>query len=56
MTTYRVYANACDFGSFTAASEQEARDLAAKMAGYLSEADMIEQLGQPSEMKVQEEA
>ena len=50
MTTFNVYANACEFGLIDAATEQEARDLAAQMAGYESEADMVERLGQPSEI------
>lgn len=50
MTTYNVYANACEFGLIEAATEQEARDKAAQIAGYESEADMEQQLGQPSEI------
>jgi len=54
MTTYAVHANACDFGLIVANSEQEARDLAAQMAGYDSEADMVERLGQPSDIVAEE--
>jgi hypothetical protein len=50
MTKYRVYANACDFGIIEATDEQHARDLAAQMAGYASEAQMTEALEQPSEI------
>ena len=54
MTTYNVYANACEFGLIEAANAQEARDKAAQMAGYESEADMVERLGQPSEIVAEE--
>lgn len=50
MTTFRVWANACDFGLIEAQSEQEARDKAAQMAGYQSEAEMQARLDQPSEV------
>jgi hypothetical protein len=50
MTRYHVYANACDFGLVEATNEQHARDLAAQMAGYQSEAQMVETLEQPSEI------
>ena len=50
MNKFRVYANACDFGTIEARTEQEARDLAAQMAGYESEAQMVETLAQPSEI------
>jgi hypothetical protein len=56
MTTYAVHANLCDFGMIVANSEQEARDLAAQMAGYENEADMVEQIGQPSEIVAEEAA
>ncbi len=54
MTTYNVYANACEFGLVEAETAQEARDLAAQMAGYESEAEMEERLGQPSEIVAEE--
>ena len=54
MTTYNVYANACEFGLIEADTEQEARDKAAQMAGYESEAQMVETLGQPSEIMAEE--
>lgn len=47
---FTVYANASEFGVIEAANEQEARDKAAQMAGYKSEADMVEQIGQTSEI------
>ena len=50
MNRYQVTTNACDFGVIEAASEQEARDKAAQMAGYQSEAQMAETLEQPSEI------
>jgi len=49
-TKYHVSANAADFGIIDADSEQEARDEAARMAGYQSEADMVAQIDQPSEL------
>lgn len=56
MTTYNVYANACEFGLIEAATAQEARDKAAQMAGYESEAQMVETLDQPSEIIADEMA
>lgn len=50
MPRYQVNANAADFGVIEAANEQEARDKAAQMAGYKSEAHMVEMLEQPSEI------
>lgn len=50
MTKYIVAANDLEFGTYEADSEQEARDLCAQDAGYKSEADMEDQLGQPSEL------
>jgi len=50
MNKYHVYANECDFGIIEAATDQDARDMAAQMAGYLSEADMIARLECPSEL------
>lgn len=50
MNTYNVYANSCEFGIIEALSIQEAKDKAAIMAGYKSEADMEIQLDQPSEI------
>jgi hypothetical protein len=47
---YRVYANACDFGEIEAADEKQARDLAAQMSGYQSEAQMVETLELTSEI------
>jgi len=50
MNKYHVSANECDFGIIQATTEQKAKDLAAQMAGYRSEADMIARLESPSEM------
>lgn len=50
MTTYQVSANGTVFGEYAADSEQQARDLCAKDAGYVDEADMAARLGQPSEL------
>lgn len=54
MSSYNVYANAAEFGIIEAASAQEARDIAAQMAGYKNEADMEEQIGSPSEIIAEE--
>ena len=43
-------AGAAEFGIIEANSAQEARDIAAQMAGYESEADMEKQLEQDSEI------
>ena len=50
MNTYQVSANGTIFGEYEAATAQSARDLCAQDAGYKSEADMIDQLEQPSEL------
>lgn len=54
MKTFNTYANACEFGLIEAETAQEARNTAARMAGYESEADMEAQLGQPSEIVAEE--
>lgn len=54
MTTYAVHANPCDFGLIVANSEQDPHDLAAQMAGNKSEAEMVERLGQPSDIVAEE--
>jgi hypothetical protein len=51
MSMILVHANGRPFGVFIARTPQDARDALANDAGYESEADMVEQLGQPSEMK-----
>lgn len=48
--TFHVFANDCDFGFINATDEQEAKDKAAQMAGYKSEADLVEKLNAPSEL------
>lgn len=55
MKTFNVYANACEFGLIEAETAQDARDIAAQMAGYKSEADMITRLDQPSKIIASEE-
>lgn len=47
---FEVSANGTVFGTYEAESEQAARDACAVDAGYKSEADMVERLGQPSEL------
>lgn len=54
MATYRVEAGNTVMGTYTAESEQEARDLCARDAGYESESDMEIQLGAPSELVAEE--
>jgi hypothetical protein len=48
-----IYTNAYDFGLIEAIDEQHARNLVAQIAGYQSEADMVERLGRPSEIAVE---
>ena len=50
MPVFLVSANVITMGVFIADTEQAARDQAAVMAGYRSEADMVAQLEQPSEL------
>jgi hypothetical protein len=50
MKKFQVWANAAVFGIFPAEDEQAARDACARDAGYVSEEDMAEQLGAPSEL------
>lgn len=40
MTIYNIRVGACDLGQVEATSEQSARDLAARMLGYDSEAEL----------------
>ena len=47
---YTVSANGIEFGQYEAANEEEALDACARDAGYASEADMVSQLEQPSEL------
>lgn len=47
---FQVEANGTVFGTYEAADAQGARDACAVDAGYKSEADMVEQLDQPSEL------
>lgn len=54
MKKYTVTVNACDFGQIAAETAKDARDKAAQMAGYKCESDMEEQLGQASEIVVEE--
>jgi hypothetical protein len=48
MSKYEVSANDTIFGVYDAESESEARDLCARDAGYESEADMAQRLGEKS--------
>ena len=50
MKQFEVSANGHVFGIFAASSEQAARDLCAKEAGYDDEADMVDRLEQASEL------
>ncbi len=50
ITKYQVSANGTIFGTYEAETEQQARDLCAQDAGYASEADMVERLGQESDL------
>jgi hypothetical protein len=50
MSKFNVRANDCAFGEIEAATAQDARDIAAKMAGYKSESDMIIQIESSSEI------
>jgi hypothetical protein len=50
MSKYQVSANGYVFGTYEAATEQEARDLCAQDAGYKSESDMEARLEQPSDL------
>lgn len=54
MATYEVSANGTVFGTYEAETEQQARDLCARDAGYESEAEMTESLEQPSELEARE--
>lgn len=47
---FEVSANGTVFGTYVADDAQGARDACAVDAGYKSEADMAEQLGQASEL------
>ncbi len=46
----------CSFGIYLATDAQAARDACAIDAGYASEADMAEQIDQPSELVAREVA
>lgn len=50
MTTFNVITHSAEFGLIEAHTAQEARDLAARMAGYDSESDMEVRLEHPSEI------
>jgi len=50
MMQFEVSANGHVFGIFAASSEQAARDLCAREAGYEDEADMADRLKQASEL------
>lgn len=50
MPVYNVCVGACDLGQIEAPTEQQARDRAAQMVGYESEADMAIDLDPPPEV------
>lgn len=50
MKQFEISANGHVFGIYAASSEQAARDVLAREAGYDDEADMMDQLGQASEL------
>lgn len=50
MPTYNVHVGACDLGQIQAPTEQKARDLAAQMVGYESEAELGKDLDPPPEV------
>jgi len=50
MPVYNVCVGACDLGQIEAPTEQKARDLAAQMLGYESEAELGKDLDQPPEV------
>ena len=54
MKQFQVKVNACNFGIIGAASAKSARNIAARIAGYKSEADMSARLGQPSQIEAVE--
>ena len=47
---FQVEANGTIFGVYVADDEQAARDACAVDAGYRDEADMVDQLNQPSDL------
>jgi hypothetical protein len=49
-TQFQVEANGATFGVYEANDAQSARDACAIDAGYASEADMVAQLGQDSDL------
>lgn len=48
---YLITAGNFTYGAFDAESEQDARDQAARDAGYKDEADIARQVGRPSELR-----
>jgi hypothetical protein len=54
MAKYEVSANDAVFGIYVAENEQHARDICARDAGYDSEAEMIDSLERPSELRATE--
>ena len=51
---FEVFANDLSLGIYEAETEQDARDACARDAGYESEANMVERLEQPSQLKAVE--
>jgi hypothetical protein len=54
MKKYLIYSAFYEIGVYEAATEQEAKDLCAIDAGYLSEEDMVSSLEQPWDLLVKE--
>ena len=50
MPVYNIRVGACDLGQVEAQTEQQARDLAAQMVGYESEAELGKDLEQTPEV------
>ena len=50
MPAYNIRVGACDLGQVNAPTEQKARDMAAQMVGYESEAELGKDLDQSSEI------
>jgi hypothetical protein len=54
MKKYLIYSAFYELGVYEAATEQEARDLCAIEAGYLSEQDLVSRLEQPWDLQIKE--
>lgn len=54
MIQFQVSANGAVFGTYEAATKQEACDMCAQDAGYKDEADMVARLDRPSDLIAEE--